>query len=416
MRADRSARALALAALGEWRRGRHFADAILQRLLGASGLSDPDRAFVTELVYGVLRSLSLLDFWLAQLRSRSLDDHSRDLLRLGLYQLLCLQIAEHAAVFETVAVAPKTSRALINGVLRNALRRRDELKHAAAETDVAIRASHPGFLIDRWTDAFGVTAAEQMCEWDNTPPLVYCRVNTLKARVDGFVAADSTREPLPDRSNFVRLAHVPIEALERGECYIQDPSTSVACELLDPQPGETVLDACAAPGGKTGYVAALMKNSGTLIACDREPERLRLLASNLQRLDVSNARIVQQDWAAEISPALATSQFDRILVDAPCSNTGVMRRRVDVRWRLRPDDFARMANEQIKILRALVPLLKPGGTLVYSTCSIEHEENAGVAASACAVFPSLRLQEERTLLPFRDRLDGAYAAKFVTVA
>ncbi len=253
-----------------------------------------------------------------------------------------------------------------------------------------------------------------MCGWDNQPAPLYARINRLRTAVEEFVARAGAPEPLPGQSNFVQLSSIPYDALERGECYIQDPSTSVACELLDPKPGQVVLDACAAPGGKTGYLAELMHDEGGLIACDREPPRLNVLRGNLQRLGVHVAEVVQQDWTSgEIAPELRNRRFDRILLDAPCTNTGVMRRRVDVRWRLRPDQFARMASEQLAIARALVPLLKRGGILVYSTCSIEAEENEALVSQALDAFPFLQLQEQQSVLPFRDRFDGAFAAKLV---
>lgn len=227
-----------------------------------------------------------------------------------------------------------------------------------------------------------------------------------------FLAADPTRELLPNRSNSVRLWSIPHEALQRGECYIQDPSTSLSCELLQPEPCDTVLDACAAPGGKTGYLAELMQNQGDLVACDRDPSRVQVLGGNLQRLGVSNGNVVQQDWTTGVLEAgLRGRAFDKILIDAPCTNTGVMRRRVDVRWRLRPDDFARMAAQQFAIVKAVIPLLKPGGALVYSTCSIEPEENEGVLTQILRAFPSLRIEAQQSLLPFRDGFDGAFAAK-----
>ncbi len=218
-------------------------------------------------------------------------------------------------------------------------------------------------------------------------------------------------EALPERTNFVRLSSIPAEALARGECYIQDPSTGLAAELLNAQPNETILDACAAPGGKTGLIAEQMQNRGRLVACDRAPDRIALLRKNLETLGLTCAQTLRQDWQEPPAPELLADSFDRILLDAPCSNTGVMRRRVDVRWRLTPRDFVRMQEEQITILRALIPLLKPGGALVYSTCSIEPEENEEVVARALSEFPFLKLSAQKSILPFRDRFDGAFAAR-----
>ncbi|MEY2561527.1 MAG: rRNA (cytosine967-C5)-methyltransferase [Verrucomicrobiota bacterium] len=415
MPSEFSSRGVALAALREWRIGKQFADAILARLLKSSDLTAPDRAFVTELFYGILRNLSLLDFWIGLLRSGHLDHDARDLLRLGLYQLFILQTSEHAGVYETVELAGAKTRSLINGVLRNALRRKTELIDKASTQDLSIRSSHPQFLIDRWLRNFGAANTATLCEWNNRPATIYARINRLKISDEDFLAKVSGAERLPLRENFARLTSVPNDALADGQCYIQDPSTAAACLLLDPEPGERVLDACAAPGGKTAYLAELMNNDGFVLACDRDEGRIRTLQDNLERLGISIAQFAQHDWTSGNPPANAET-FDRILVDAPCSNTGVMRRRVDLRWRLTPKDFSRMAGEQLRILRAVIPLLKSDGTLVYSTCSLEPEENEETVRTVLREFPSLDLTTEILLLPFRDGFDGAYAAKLTRVS
>jgi 16S rRNA (cytosine967-C5)-methyltransferase len=410
-----SARALTLTALREWRTSQQFADAILARLLRASNLAAPDRAFVTELFYGVMRNLALLDFWIDTLRSGHLDHETRDLLRLGLYQLFLLETPEHAAVFETVELAGARARSLVNGVLRNALRKKAELREQANIQDLSVRTSHPEFLVDRWRQNFGPENTATLCGWNNRPAPIYARINQLKISVDEFLSKHSDAERLADRENFVRLRSIPGEPLEAGHCYIQDPSTAAACFLLDPKPGERVLDACAAPGGKTAYLAELMQNDGVILACDRDQGRIRTLQDNLERLGVGIAQCVQHDWASGDSPPNGIS-FDRILVDAPCSNTGVMRRRVDLRWRLTAKDFLRMQEEQLRILCATVPLLKANGLLVYSTCSIEPEENEELVRLITREFPFLELREQVSLLPFRDGFDGAFAAKLARTA
>lgn len=408
----RSARELALTALRQWRTNEQFADAILARLLASSDLGGPDRAFTTELFYGVLRNLTLVDFWIGQLRSGRLDQSARDLLRLGIYQLFFLETPAHAAVYETVELAGPGIRSLINAILRNAIRKKDSLREGATRQTLSVRISHPEFLLERWTRNFGADQTAALCEWNNRPAPIYARINRLKISDEEFLPKYPDIAPLPGRENFVRLTSIPADALAQGHCYIQDPSTAPACELLAPQPGENVLDACAAPGGKTAYLAELMENRGSIVACDRDAQRIRTLEDNLQRLGVGIARFVEHDWSIAELPANLSS-FDRILVDAPCSNTGVMRRRVDLRWRLTPKDFSRMADEQLRILRAVIPLLKPGGTLVYSTCSIEPEENEKTVRALLREFPSLDLATEFSLLPFRDGSDGAFATKFV---
>ena len=373
-------------------------------------MRESDRAFARELFYGVLRNLRLLDFWISLLRKEKLDDASRDLLRLGLYQLFLLRTAKHAAVNETVALAAKKQRSLINGVLRTAQRREEELCAEANAQPIGVRLSHPDSLIARWRENFGAETAETLAQWNNRPAPIYVRINRLKIQPEEFFATHPQFHRLRDPADFVELTYVPSDALTAGHFYIQDPSTIVACEMLDPQPEERVLDACAAPGGKTAFLAQLMNNRGSIVACDRDTERLAMLRENLDRLGVENTSIVPQDWSQPLSaPTLAP--FDRLLIDAPCSNTGVMRRRIDVRWRLQADDFARMQKRQLAIARNVVALLKPQGTLVYSTCSLEPEENEQVVEQLLQEFPDLRLGEKRFVTPFADGLDGAFVAK-----
>jgi 16S rRNA (cytosine967-C5)-methyltransferase len=297
-------------------------------------------------------------------------------------------------------------------VLRNAARRKAELLHLATEQEISVRYSHPRFLVERWVKNFGAEKTEALCRWNNQPALVYARINQLKISASEFTRQHPNVERLLTPANFVRLTSIPNEALATGDCYIQDPSTAHACLLLDPQPGERIGDACAAPGGKTGYIAEIMKNEGFILACDRDPGRIETLRDNLSRLGITIAECRQQDWTSDSLPP-GLDPFDRILIDAPCSNTGVMRRRADLRWRLRPEDFSRMPEQQLRIARATIPLLKPGGTLLYSTCSLEPEENEEVVRQILREFPLLKLVEEVSVLPFRDGFDGAYAAKLV---
>jgi 16S rRNA (cytosine967-C5)-methyltransferase len=405
-------RRLALRALNRWRKGAEFANRIVSQTFGQTSLGEADRAFALELFYGVLRNLTLLDFWIGLLRSGPLEETARDLLRLGLYQIMLLETAAHAAVFETVALAPARVRKLVNAVLRRALRERVSLTTAAEAQPVHVRYSEPAFLVEKWRSQFGDSATLELCQWNNRPAPVYARVNQLRLSVPEFLARHPGSFLLPQSANFVGLPD-PATAAQGADCYIQDPSTALACELLSPKPGESVLDACAAPGGKAAYLAEMMDNRGLLVTADRDEARVARVGENFVRLKVANARIVLCDWAAESSVQaveLGPQSFDKILVDAPCTNTGVMRRRVDVRWRLRADDFARMARAQLAILRAVGPLLRPGGSLVYSTCSLEPEENEQVVGAFLREQRHFRLTSQRESLPFRDGIDGAYAA------
>src|SRR5207248_3610357 len=397
----------------EWRRETRFADSVISRLFAKAELTVSNRAFALELFYGVLRNLLLLDFWIGCLRASRIDADLRDVLRLGFYQLLFLKTAEHAAVYETVELAPKRQRTVVNGVLRAAARQQDELRTRGNAQPLFVRTSHPQFLIARWQRHFGANAAEKLCRWNNQPPPIYCRINRLKIDRQDFFRRYSESQELACSAEFVEFHRWPTDALNLGHCYIQDPATAIACELLDPQPEEKILDACAAPGGKTGYIAQLMENRGVIVVSDRDPERLRVLESNVTHLGVQIVHSFRHDWTRGRIPKEIASigSFDRILVDAPCTNTGVMRRRVDVRWRLRPTDFLRMPKQQFEIARAAIRLLKPGGVFVYSTCSLEPEENEELIGHLLNQFPGVRAARVESCLPFRDHFDGAFAAR-----
>jgi 16S rRNA (cytosine967-C5)-methyltransferase len=314
-----------------------------------------------------------------------------------------------------VDLVSQRRRTIINGMLRTAIRQKSDLLTRADSQPLFVRTSHPRFLVKRWEERFGNEQAEKLCKWDNQPAPVYGRINRLKIDCEEFFRLYPESRPLGAIADFVEFDVIPKTAIHRGHCYIQDPSTAIACQLLNPKPGEKILDACAAPGGKTGYIAQLMQNHGTILACDRDPERLHIVKANMARLGVEIVRTFGHDWPCQhIPPEIASiAPFQRILIDAPCSNTGVMRRRVDVRWRLRPADFPRMRQRQLEILRALIPLLAPKGVLVYSTCSIEPEENDQVVRQALTGTPTLDLEGQTRLLPFRDGFDGAFAAKFI---
>ncbi|HWL52478.1 MAG TPA: 16S rRNA (cytosine(967)-C(5))-methyltransferase RsmB [Chthoniobacteraceae bacterium] len=396
-------------ALAQWQTGSRFADEVLHDAMAAHRFGSFERAFLTETFYGILRHQSALDFLISQLRETPLDPLTRQVLRLGFYQIFRMRIPHHAAVNETVNLAGR-AKGLVNALLRRSIREKEALLERLAAMPLAVRASHPQALVDRWEAAFGPGAAEALCEWNNTPAEMYARSNRLKVTAGELQTSLADAQPTPLHPQMLKLRHLPHAAIAHGLCYIQDPSTLLAVELLGAQPGETVLDACAAPGGKASAIAEAMENRGVLQVCDNASHRLERLSGNLRRLGVSVARPVRIDWLTESSP-FPEAHFDRILADVPCSNTGVIRRRVDVRWRLSDDDFATMPERQREIVFRLVPLLKPGGTFVYSTCSLEAEENDEVVKAILQRFPELELLETRRSVPFRDGMDGAFAVK-----
>ena len=397
-------------ALKRWEESADFADDVLHEIAIAKRIESLDRALLTEMFYGVLRNRTRLDYTIAYLREGDLDSSTRNILRLGLYQILHMRIPNHASVNETVELAGR-ARGLVNALLRRCIREEDAIRSRMESAPPSIRYSHPESLIERWSGQFGEEAATQICQWNNEPAEVFVRANTLKATVTDLMKSGPQAELCEHHPLMLKVKQIPPSWIVEGLGYVQDPSTLMACELLDPQPGERVLDACAAPGGKASYMAQLMENTGQIVACDSSSRRLERLHENLQRLGVMNTAIFQIDWIHQSIP-FEEGTFDRILLDAPCSNTGVIRRRIDVRWRLVAEDFKRMPDRQLALARIMVPLLKSGGVFVYSTCSMEAEENAGLVARISAECPELSFIESRQKLPFRDRTDGAFAAKF----
>lgn len=402
------ARRIACEVLLDWGRDRGYASDLIEQACRTEDLSAADHAFLRDMVLTTLRNLGSLDRWIKGLTSgRHLDDRTKWVLRLGLCQLLVLGVAEHAAVNETVSLAWK-SGGLVNAVLRRSCREKDQLLVERESWPVATQTSHPKFLVERWERDLGSEMTESICRLNQEPAPVHLRVNRLKPgavdRVEllpGLVWKDGS---------FFQCDGLPLEELDVGNVYVQDPSTMMAPDLLAPQPGERVLDACAAPGGKAALMAERMGNQGEIVAADGASARMPRLRENLKKLGVDIADVQLHRWGQDEIPKEWRGTFDRILVDVPCSNTGVMRRRVDVRWRLEPEDFADLAAQQVAIVKATIPCLKLGGVLVYSTCSIDREENEGVVEQLLAADSRLVCLEMKTLLPPRDGMDGAFAA------
>ena len=376
-----------------------------------AALSPPNAAFLHDIVLTTLRNVTLLDFWADHLTGgKHLDHRTRWLLRIGLCQLFLLGVPSHAAVNETVAAAGR-SGALVNAVLRRAGREEAALRSMSEEQPLSVRYSHPEFLVRRWIKIMGKAKTEALCQWNQEPPSTYVRLNGLHEEASTRLAQMPELEDLGD--GFYRCEAAPREALKQGLCYAQDPSTAHAPRMLAPKPGEMVLDACAAPGGKTTLLAELMCNEGRIYACDASSVRLARLRDNLTRLKVRIAQVNAFDLLSDATPPFADLQFDRILLDVPCSNSGVMRRRIDVRWRLQEAEFASLAETQKSIVESALRFLKPGGSLVYSTCSIDPEENQGVVKAVLASHPEMEMLESRLVFPPKDETDGAFAARLV---
>lgn len=406
-------RRAAVSALRAWAKGHIYMDSLIERHAARNGLSRQDRALLQSIVSAVLRNRRLLDHWIAKIRKGKLDHETRDILRVGLSQLLILGIADHAAVNETVNCGKVSVRGLINAVLRQAITRRAQLLDNLDELPPTVQYSHPDWLYNRWRRTFSPKNATALLAWNNQPAPTIGRINPLKEGALAEIDAYDKATPIDGLDGYFKIdGPPPGEWMKDGLVYIQDPATRHCVELMNPTAGETILDACAAPGGKSALIAAAMQNEGTLLCTDSNEKRLPRLELNLERLGISMASVQKHDWT-QPAPEKWHATFDAILLDVPCSNTGVMRRRLDARWRLRGEDIVNLTKIQETILSNALPCLKLGGRLVYSTCSIEPDENHDLVTRFRELHPEWKVESERQSLPFRDQSDGAYAAKIV---
>jgi 16S rRNA (cytosine967-C5)-methyltransferase len=417
-------REIAVEVLGR-RDGGVFTEDLLEQALSTAELPPADRRLCQELVYGTVRWLATLDWLIARKTgNRTQKVPLQNLLRLGLYQIFWLErIPNHAAVNVTVELAKQrgfgAQAGFVNAVLRGYLREEDAtrpLLNDLKKDQPHLGYSHPEWLVARWQERWGPAKTAELLAWNNVPPETFARINTLKTDAekllpiwrDENVEYDFVRRDwLEDNLVFELKAHPPLETLpsfQQGLFYVQDPSTLLAVRELDPQPGETILDLCAAPGGKLSYIAQLMRNEGRLIAHDNNPQRLKRVEMNCARLGITCVSVISERRAP-------LEQFDRILVDVPCSNTGVLRRRVDLRWRVTLPEIERLRKTQLQLLEQAVQVLKPGGTLVYSTCSLEAEENRQIIEAFLSSNLRINLVQERQVLPITEDVDGAYVAR-----
>ncbi|MBC7979490.1 MAG: 16S rRNA (cytosine(967)-C(5))-methyltransferase RsmB [Armatimonadetes bacterium] len=398
-------RQAAVSALRAWAKGHDYAETLIERHAQRRKLSSSDRGLLQAILFGVLRHRRLLDHWIGKLRHGKLDADTRDILRVGLCQILILNIPDHAAVNETVEAGKTSVRSLINAVLRKAILSRKRLMDELEDLPPAALHSHPDWLFNRWKKTFGNAKAIAIMEWNNQPAETFFRLNPLAP----------TTEPIPGEvvhhaPDYLALdGPLPTQLLAAGNIYIQDPATRHSVELLNPRAGEKILDACAAPGGKAFLIAAALGGGKGLVCTDSNEKRLPRLRENLTRLHIAADEISVHDWRHP-APEKYLAAFDAILLDVPCSNTGVIRRRVDVRWRLQPSDIDDLAKIQTEILTHAIPCLRPGGRIVYSTCSIEESENLRLIEVFITAHPEVRLIRTIQITPQENGTDGAFAA------
>jgi len=416
---DRNSRAVAARIIERWLRTDLFPDRLI-----APGTED--RAFVVEVVYGVVKRLRTLQWVVDRFAERSPEVNVLAPLLVGLYQVLLMDtVQDYAAVNETVEAVRSAglshAAGFVNGVLRRTLRERESILCELNRQNIAVAESHPDFLVKRWISCFGEERTAALCKWNNGRARATVAFNPLKtdgvsfatSLQDGGVAAEPHAHA-PER--FLTLPAgtriPPLPGFAAGHFSVQDPSTFVAVRLLDPQPGDIVLDACASPGGKTVLIAEQMQDTGTVIAMDLYRDRLGILEQNITRMDLCSVKPREGNAASEedVRNACPDDLFDRILLDVPCSNTGVLRRRPDARWRVNEEKLGQLTKIQRMLLESVSIFLKPGGTMVYSTCSLEREENEKQIDGWLARNDGFEITASAALFPPDSRTDGVYAA------
>ncbi len=403
-------RKICIKILCEWEESSKFIDSIIESECNNSELDPRDRAFIQNITLGVIKNLTVLENWLYELRKGKIDSDIRRIIYLGLYQILLMRVPDHAAVNETVNLARTRARGLVNAILRRAAREQDQLLGNLDSMLPADKYSIPDHIYPRWEKQFGVEEAERIAYQSNQAASITVRSNPLRGGLTDKDISDTDASPVKDFPEFYKVKKLPFEALNNGRCYAQDPSTSVAPNLLNPKSSHQVLDVCAAPGGKTSILSLCMENKGNITATDIEGPRSNRLKENLKRLGVKNVTVQSGDLLSQDNFLFDQSnQYDRILIDVPCSNTGVFRRRADAKWRLMPGFTKDLAQLQFRMVESIIPLLKEGGKMVYSTCSIDDEENGQLVSKIIEKFSYLKKIDEVLLIPQDDR-DGAYAA------
>ena len=413
-----SARHAAVSALMAYHSGKSSAETALDKQISGQKLDGRDTALATKLTFGVLQNRALLDFYLGQFLStpvEKLQPRVLDILRVAAYQIVFLdRVPPRAAVDEAVQMT-KTSSPKAAGLVNAVLRRLTEAVGATVPgrppppepPSLAIKYSHPEWMVQRFIDLLGEDEAEALLAANNAEVPIYAQINTLKAdaiQLDGA-------EPHPWLPNCLVLQGVGnpahLQPFQDGLLYIQDPAAKRAILAADPQPGTSVLDACAAPGGKSFAAAIQMGNKGEILASDLQEKKLAKIEEGANRLGIDIIKTRAMD-ARTIG--LADPLVDTVIVDAPCSGLGIIRKKPEIRYKT-PEEIARLPEIQLEILTGAARAVAPGGTLLYATCTILPEENSGVVEAFLSETTDFSIEEQRTLYPHTDGTDGFFYCK-----
>jgi 16S rRNA (cytosine967-C5)-methyltransferase len=436
------ARATAVKILNRIERSDSYLDKLLDVELKASDISNADKSLLAELVHGVMRWQGRLDWLLNRFTHGNFSKSEinvKNALRVALYQILFLdKVPQYAIVNEAVEFikkirGPKMAD-LVNAVLRNILRNLDNIRYPTMEEDalqhLTIYYSHPVWMVKRWLTRFSPAELDKMLAANNEIPSLSLRINKLKIDPPSFLAMlDAQAIPYQGSAfidYFIKVKSLSkisqMESFRLGYFSIQDESAALPVLLLSPQPGERIIDLCAAPGGKTTLLGEMMKNSGEIVAVDKYEHKLNMVKTSCERLGITNVQLTVGDsFQIELPPAR------KIIVDAPCSGLGVLRKKPDIKWKRQLEDIPRLVSQQERLLENAAKLLEPGGVLVYSTCTIEPEENEQVVQSFLAKHPEFKIDDPAKFVnksvvtpegyvntfPHRHQLDGSFAVRLV---
>ena len=412
-------RAVALKILIRWEKGKPLLDEILSQVLTKSVLPDErNRALVGELVNGVVRYLYYIDFVTSRFSEHSLekmDAEVKNILRLGVYQILYTRIPERVALAESLKILSHRKRGewikgLVNAILHKIAENKNDLPEPPDFNPIfylSIKYSFPEWLVKRWLDRFGFEETEKLLSASNDRSPLVIRVNTLKVSRNNFLIF-LQKEEVPQAKacpyspagiilDGFRGKVTELKAYHFGWISVQDSASQLVTFLLNPKPGEKILDACAGVGGKTTHIVELMENKGIVWAFDLYPWRLEKLKENFQRLGLKEPKVFQGDVVEEL-PKLKAPLFDRILIDAPCTGTGVIRKHPDIKWARKEEDFIKIPEKQLRLLEGLSSFLKPKGIMVYATCSLEPEENEKVVEKFLENHPEFEMENPLIVL------------------
>ena len=438
-------RGLAVKILNRVERTDAYLDRLLDNEMRNSELKGQDKALLYEIVHGVVRWMGRLDWILNGFYKGTFSKAIPNLkngLRVALYLILFLdRFPDYAAVNEAVDFVKKLQGQkpadLTNAVLRNIIRSKNAIRYPSPEEDLigylSAYYSHPSWLVKRYVERFNKEETENLLMSNNEKPYLTLRINSQRVKpeefkelLDSVNLKYSSGRYLPEFFKLQNLTNITAwEYFAKGFFNIQDESAGLACRLMAVQEGMRVLDLCAAPGGKTAYIAALMHSTGEIVALDRFESRLKLLLSNMKRLGITNVKTIETD-ALDFND----EPFDRVLADVPCTGTGTLSKKPDIKWKKDLFDLRGILKTQQKLLVKASQLVKPGGIVVYSTCSIEPEENFQVVKKFLEENPNFKLESAQDKFPaeildengcvqtypHRHKMDGAFAAKLVRVS